>query len=370
MDIKVNKILVISIQGTGDLLLTTPLLHRLKRIFPQAKLSILTYKSREQILSNNPDVDEIIIFDPRYQRNIFKTLAFLFKLRQKYFDLSICAYPSGLRSGFISYLTGANLRAGQDFRMFKKYPWLFNVKAEIEEIKHAVEMNLDLLRALGVDTEDIAKEPILNLSRDDREFASKFLKDNGVSSSDTVIAIHAGVSKYNMKYKSWPKERFAKVADILIGQFQKKVLFIGGKDEVNLVNEIAGLMKNKALNVVGKYDLMQAAALIQRCNLLICNNSGPMHIAAALKIPTVSIPGPVDSRIHGPWGGNHIVLQSKLDCAPCYYPFYRDTLEETKLRNRWIGKKFICKTGDYRCFTSISVEDVLEAAKTILKIKI
>ena len=128
-------------------------------------------------------------------------------------------------------------------------------------------------------------------------------------------------------------------------------------------------MKGKPINAAGKTLLKQTTALIQKTRLLVCNNSAPMHIAAALGIPTVSIFGSADSRIHRPWGEGHIILQKQLECSPCYYPFIRDTLEETKLRNAWVRNTFKCKTKDYRCLTSISVEEALKAVERGLKVK-
>lgn len=360
---ELKKILVISLQGIGDLLLTTPLLCGLKSNFPQAKLSVLTLQSNKDVLFNNSDVDEIIAFDARQKKNALKILMLIFKLRRKKFDLSICTYPSGLHSAFIGYLSGVKQRFGQGISLFKNYRRLFTKQTPIKEIKHAVLMNLDFLKLLDLDIARLNTNLVLNLREEDKKFASEFLRSNNVADTDLLIAIHAGGGKN----RSWPEERFAKVADILIEEFQAKILFIGGGKEISLVNEIIQLMKNKPLNATGKISLLGTTALLEKSQLLICNNSGPMHIATALRIPTVSISGPVDSRIHGPWGQNHIVLQKELECNPCYYPFLRNTLEETKLKNRWFKKTFRCKTDDFRCLTSITVEDVLKAVETILK---
>jgi len=366
---KLDNILVVSLQGIGDLLLTTPLLHGIKKAFPMAKLYILTFNANKDILSGNSDVDEIITFDYKNKSNILKVLTLLFDLRKRRFDLSVCPYPSGLRSAFIGYLSGARERFGQRLSLFKNYRWVFTNQTPITEVKHAVLMNLDFLRLLGIDFKDVDTRIVFNLNDEDKKFASEFLRDNNVEDKDLLIAVHAGGGRYTIAYRNWSAERFARVCDGLVERFKAKVILIGGKDDEMIVKRVISMMRQKPISAVKKASLKQTAVLIQRVKLLICNNSAPMHIAAALGTPTVSIFGSVDPRIHRPWGEGHIVLRKTLECSPCYYPTLRDTLKETKLKNRWFGRKFKCKTGDYSCLTSVSIEDVLNATKTILKIK-
>lgn len=349
--------------------MTTPLIRELKSNFPKAKLSVLTFQSHKDIIGNNSDIDEVIAFDFKYKSNIFKILVLIFELRKRHFDISICAYPSGLRSALVGYLSGAKERFGQGISLFKNYRWLFTKQTPITEVKHAILMNLDFLKLLDIDLKDINTKLILNLFEEDKKFVSEFLKGNGVEDGDLLIAVHAGGGKFTTAYRNWPAERFAKVADELIEKFSAKIVFIGGENDEATVNGIIRMMKQRPISAAGKISLKQTSALIKRAKLLVCNNSAPMHIAAALGIPTVSIFGSADPRIHKPWGEGHLVLQKQLECSPCYYPLFMDTLEETKLRNRWVGNTFKCKTDDYRCLTSISVEEVMEAVESILKVK-
>ena len=361
---KINQILIISLQGIGDLLLTTPLLRGLKENLPDAEINVLTLDVNKEVLEGNAFVDNILSFNPR---NYFDVIVTLFNIIKRSFDLSICTYPSGLRSAIIGYLSRADTRLAHDITIFRKYPWLFTKNIKVDRIKHAVLLNLDFMEALGFETEKINKDLILNLSSEDRRFARDFLKAKSVKNEDLLICIHAGGGRFTLSYRSWPKERFAEVADFLIERKGAKVVFIGGKDEIKLIDKISNIMKNKPINAVGKMSLKKSAALISECRLLICNNSAPMHIAAALGVPTVSIFGPVDQRIHRPWGEGHIVLQKGLKCSPCYYPFIRDTLEETRKKNRWFGKTFKCLKGNYECTALITVKDVIKAAESILK---
>lgn len=363
MKSSLGNILVVSLQGIGDLVLVTPLLRALKAAYPLSKLAVLTFESNKEVLNSNPSVDNIITFRATDKLNIIKIAVFLATLRREHFDLAICAYPSGLRSALIAYLIGAGERFGQRFSMFRNYKWLFTKQAPVTEIKHAVLLNLDFLKLLGIDPDDAAKEPIFHISDEDTRFALDFLRSSGINDGDLIISIHAGGGSE----RSWQQERFGEVADVLIEKKNAKIIFIGSSKETALVEKIRGSMKGKSSTAAGRMNLAQTGALLKQTKFLICNNSGPMHIAAALDIPTVSFSGPVDQKIHGPLGKRHIILESFLDCRPCYYPFFRDTLEETKKRNRWLGKAFRCKTGDYRCLADITTGQVIEAAEEILK---
>ena len=324
------NILVVSLQGIGDLLLATPLLRGLKVAYPGSRLTVLTFETNRDVLNNNPDVGQIIVFKTAQKRNIFKILGLIGKIRSEHFDLSICAYPSGLRSAFIAYLGGAGETLGQGLSLFRGFGWLFTRQVPMTEIKHAVLMNMDFLTILGVGIKDLSLDLIYRVSDEDLKFAENFLHSNSVDSADPAIAIHAGGGKFTASYRNWPQERFARVADILAERFNTKIIFIGGKDDKQTVSSIAGMMVQKPVVAAGKMSLGQTAALLTRTRLLLCNNSGPMHIAAALNVRTVSIFGSADPRIHRPWGKDHVVLQNQLECSPCYYPFFRDTLEETK----------------------------------------
>lgn len=361
-----KNILVISLQGIGDLLLATPLLRGLKSRYPGSKLTVLTFKANMEILSNNPDVDIITAVGAGTEKNAGALVKLVTGLRKARPDLSICAYPSGLRSALLGYLSGAKQRLGQDLDIFKGRRWLFTKQAPVKEVKHAILMNLDLLGLAGIDVSGMRKEPVLNLGEDDKKFAAGFLKDNCVAAGDTLVAIHAGGGKYTAAFRSWPAERFAKAADAAAEKLGAKIMLIGGPSDLPAVNGISGMMKRRHISAAGKASLMQTAALISMSRAMVCNNSGPMHMAAALGVPTVSIFGSADPRIHRPYGQGHIVLRKELECSPCYYPFFRDTLPETKARNRWTAKKFECASGDYRCLSSISPEDVLEALGKIL----
>ncbi|MCM8763262.1 MAG: glycosyltransferase family 9 protein, partial [Candidatus Omnitrophica bacterium] len=173
------------------------------------------------------------------------------------------------------------------------------------------------------------------------KIAEDFLKNYAIQKSDLKIVIHPGARQ---EYIRWKKEGFAKVSDELIKQYNAKIILIGSSNESNLVGEIASLMKQRPILAIG-LKLTVLVSLIKRCHLFIGNSTGPMHLAAALKVPVVAIFGnihPLDSyQEWGPWGENHIVVSKNLRCKNCH--------------------PGDCRTLD--CMRLITAEDVLDAAK-------
>ncbi|MFA5316564.1 MAG: glycosyltransferase family 9 protein [Dehalococcoidales bacterium] len=365
-----NRILIISLQGIGDVILITPLLTSLKRNIKDVKISVLTFRQNKDVLVGNKNVDELICIDRKDANNPFKIIPLINRLRREKFKISICTYPGGPRTAFLSYLSGARERFGQDLNIFKKYRQFFTNLTPINEIKHAVLMNMDFMKLLGVNPGIDNAVVSLNLSAEDETYVGKFLESRGIEKNDKIIAIHPGCGEGTSRYRRWPMERFVEVANYLSEKKGVKVVLIGGSDDLPALDKISGKIAIKPVIAAGNLSILQTAALLKRSIFLICNNSAPMHIAAAVGTPTISIFGPTDPRIHRPWGEGHIVLQKYHECCPCYYPFIGDTLEETGKRNSWFKKRFKCKSKDYRCLTSITVEDVAKATDRLLNDRI
>jgi ADP-heptose:LPS heptosyltransferase len=133
-----SRILIISLQGIGDAILITPLISSLRKNIKNIEISVLTFRQNSGVLAGNKDIDELICIDRKDTNNLFRIVSLIKELRRKKFKISICAYPGGLRTAFLSYLSGARERLGQDLSIFKKYRQLFTELAPISEIKHAV----------------------------------------------------------------------------------------------------------------------------------------------------------------------------------------------------------------------------------------
>lgn len=364
---KIEKILVISLQGIGDLLLFTPCLPILKRNFPHAKISMLILHHTKEIIEDNPNITDMITYQCQTKLDYLKKLKLLIRLRKEKFDLAICAFPSGKRSAIIAYLTGANVRCGHEYTFIKKLPFLFNIKVDVPYIKHVVDLNLDLMSAIGIDVTKADKKLFFPLFPQDRTFIINFLQKNNISNQDLLIGINQGAMVLR-RNKCWSKEKFIQLIEKLIKQFKAKIVLVGGYSERYISKEIITIFKTNVVDFTGLLSLKQSAALIEKCNLFIGNDSALIHISVAVDTPIVAIFGPTDPCLYGPYGSKHIVIRKQLDCSPCAYGVCGN-LELIKRNIGFVKGTFRCEKGSFECIKSIGVEEVFNAIKKILILK-
>jgi len=329
----IKRILVIRTDRIGDVIFSTPCVRALREDFPESFIGFLTTPYTKDLLLDNPDISEVIIYDRN--ASLWQKLECIKRLRGYKFDLAIILY-SVFESAFIALLSGARFRVG--------YPlngsgFLLTTKADIKNLyKHEIETCLDVVRVIGADTLD--KSPFLVISPEAERYAEDFFMSANISSSDLVVGIHPGGSK---EYTHWRREGFAKVADKLISNFGAKVILFGGKLDRDTINYILGLMKESPVLPGPELNLQQLAAVIKRCNIFVGNNSGPVHIAATLGVAVVAIFGnihPLDSENKwSPSGEGHIIVRKQMDCPDCHP-----------------GHCY-----NHRCIEMVSVGDVLSA---------
>lgn len=329
--------------GLGEALLSIPAIRALKQSF-NASIVALVNPVVKELIEGTPEINQILTFDEdKWNKSVLTRLKLLQQIRKMRFDLVVILNPAK-RFHILTYLAGIPLRLGYD----RKWSFLLTHKIEDRKLlgeKHEVEYNLDLVRSIGADTDD--KNISINLEKEDTRFIEDLLPRYGIKAQDLIIAIHPHSSN---PAKTWPKENFASVADELTLRFAAKVVIIGGAQERSLAIELVSCAKHPPINLSGELTLKQLAAFFQRCALLISNDSGPVHIAAACGTPTVvifgrNIPG-VSPKRWGPWGDEHIILHKDSGCNPC---LDRD-----------------CPY-DFKCISSIIPEEVLSAAEKKLR---
>ena len=194
---------------------------------------------------------------------------------------------------------------------------------------------------MDIDISKINRHLTIEIGDDSIKWADDFLRDHCITNSDTVICIHPGTGKGWLN-KQWGSEKFAKLIQILTTCDNVKPIIIGTSDEEALASEIAELSKAKPILATGKTNIKQLAALIKRCDFLICNNSGVMHIASAVGTPIIAICGP-SPFIWDPAEEGNVVIRNKMCWPPC--------------------DSRICKRQDMGCMEAITVEDVLKAVE-------
>ena len=324
-------------------MLTTPAIKAVREAYPDACLAMIIRPYTELAVKSNPCLNEVIVYD-KYGRHksMLAGIGFAKELKNKNFDLCIVFHPTN-RMHIITYLAGIPRRIGYDEN------FSFLLTDRIKNTKHEGKMheagyNLRMLKLLGIESNE--KELYVPVDDQAVKFIDKLLLESGIGKEDKVIAIHPGAS---CPSKIWPLERFAKLADRLIENYGVKIVVIGGQGSRDIfrVNSMKKFMQKEPLFLSGKLNVSRLTALLKRAALFISNDSGPVHLAVAVKTPVVAIfgrnqPGLSPTR-WGPLGPKDIVLHKDIGCSG-------------------ICLAHNCKRG-FECLEAISVENVLSAIK-------
>lgn len=327
----INEILFLRHDRIGDMVLTSGIFKGLKRKYPGAKIIVLASGRNRDVIQNNPYIDEILIY--RGLR------WFIQEFRKKHIDLAVdLFYTYELKQPFLAYISGAKYRMGFEEAGREIF---FNIKGpKIYPRRQMLDHIFELVDVVGIDVKN--SEPQIYLSEDEIRRAKDFLISKSIEPDDLKVAIHPGAYYPSQR---WAAEGFAEVAKKLTKKDGVKVILFGDKKEEGLLRRIENDVGGKDIKMFSDLGLRQFISLLSQCNLLICNNSGALHIASALKIPTVSTMGPTDSILWWPRGENHIVIKKDLSCSSCNLA--------------------ICNRHD--CMKLITVDEVMQAVETQIK---
>ncbi|MBN1541472.1 lipopolysaccharide heptosyltransferase II [candidate division KSB1 bacterium] len=304
-----QSILLIHTAFIGDLILTTPLIREAKKKFPDGRLSLLVTPQTAPLFSKNADIDEIIVYDKRgKQRGVAGFLRLLSRIRRQRFDQVLLPHRS-LRSSLLSFFSGASIRIGFDRAAGS---WLLTHKLPYREDRHEVDRNLSLLNAVGVYIDGV--EPEIVTDQQDRDAVLELLSKAEIDINAEIIGVAPG--------SVWPTKRWpAHYFKALIHMLQERglqVILLGGKADEELAVALTPPLHRSILNLVGKLSLTESAEILKLCRVLVTNDSAPMHLAAAVGTPTVSIFGPTVTRFgFAPRGNRHRIVEIDLPCRPC-----------------------------------------------------
>jgi lipopolysaccharide heptosyltransferase I len=300
-----GKILIIKPSSLGDIIHGLPVLNALRMRFPEAELHWVVAKGFHGILEEHPMIHRLWIIDKNAWKKpgkIFQTVSDLKELaaglRKERFDL-VVDLQGLFRSALIGLFTGARERVGfESAREGAKYTYKFRVKTDPE--LHAVDKNMLIARFLGCET----SEPTFPLPPLDPSPA--VLRNMGAYAA---IAPFAGT-----QVKTWALENFAELASML----PIPSVIVGGKADRERGDRIALLSNGRAFSLAGRITLKELAAIIKHAKFVVCPDTGPMHIAAALNVPVFAIFGPTSPARTGPYGNIHTIIRSGAICSPCY----------------------------------------------------
>jgi heptosyltransferase-2 len=339
----IKRILVKGTNWVGDTIISFPAVSALRQQLPKARISVLTKSRLAELWKANPDIDEVLPYDMLSGvERIFGELQIARLIKQKEIDLAVI-FPRSFSSALIAFLGGIPHRIGyksegRDLLLTER----INCTAELLR-SHRMYYYLHLIESLG--SSPSPPLPSLVLNGTQKRWADTFLSQSGLKGK-VLVGLNPGAT-YG-EAKCWPPERFAALGRRLIKDSGASILIFGSsrRQEKALNAAIAEGIGEDCLNLSGETSLLQLAALLRRCRLLVTNDTGTMHVAAAVGTRVVAIFGPTDPRTTSPLGIGHVIIRREVPCSPCL--------------------KRVCPE-DHRCMNLIEVEEVYNAVGMQLK---
>jgi lipopolysaccharide heptosyltransferase II len=354
-----KRILIANIFGIGDVLFTTALISNLKKENGPVSIDYLCNSRVKGMMNNNPEVDEVFVYEKDTfiklsKRSRIAFLKSIFKLysniRKNKYDI-VFDFTLSRKFGLFFFLAGCKRRVGLNYKkrglfLTDKIPFVGFEK------RHVIEYYLDLLKLMGLESKN--KKTHLFVGEEDKQWAEKYLNDKGFTQGKLVAVVPGGGASWGAQAykKQWKISGFSEVADILIRKGMN-VAVLGDSKEETLCKDVINHMKEKPLFVENALTLDKYCSVLDKCDLVLCNDGGALHMAVALDVKTVSIFGPVDPAVYGPYplSENHkIITNDYLSCRPCYNKF---KLPECN--------------NDIRCLSDIDADQVADKCREILK---
>jgi heptosyltransferase II len=307
-----QNVLVLQTGFLGDTVLTLPLLSEIKRRFPSIRLTVLCSPSGRELLEDYPGVDALIVDD---KRGADKGFVGLWRkaavLRERAFTMALTPHKS-FRSALLLYLAGIPYRVG--FRQSKGW-FLFNRRVDRRSERHDVERNLSILEAFELGVEECRRALDLPVNPVRQYSVNRILSSWGVNLEKMIVGVNPGSV---WPTKRWATEGFAQLIQLVKNKYDCEVLLFGAAEDAAVVSKIHDMSGRSAINLAGKISLQELPAALNVCRVLVTNDSGPMHIAVARKVPTVAIFCATTSDLgFYPYSSNSIVLEKELSCRPC-----------------------------------------------------
>lgn len=337
-----ERLLIRSTNWIGDAVMTTPAVRAIRNNFPESHIAMLAKPWVAPVFAHSPHVDEVLIYDAGGRHKGFTgTIRLARDLRKYRFDAAILL-QNAIEAALIAFWAGIPTRIGFNTdarRLLLTHP--VRCTKEIKSI-HQTGYYLEILKGAGLSVGDRTLE--LFLGQRDKQGAQKVLETHGVGDADLVIGLNPSATFGPAK--QWFAERYAELGDRLSETFHAKILIFGGPSDKVLGRRITQMMACPAIDISGNTTLGEAMALIARCRVFVTNDSGLMHVAAALNTPLVAVFGSTNSTTTSPYSRTSRVIRSPIACSPCMKP--------------------VCPPGHMDCMKGVSVAQVFDAVKELL----
>jgi len=329
----IKKILIVQTAFIGDAILITPLIREAKRFFPNSSIDVMVTPETSAIMLNNPNIDSLVLFNKRNSK-IFSFFNTLKEIKKKNYDIAFSPHSS-ITTALLLFIPQIPIRIGFARWLARKFLTLkvYNIGQY-----HKIEKNLRLLTPFS--SEKFSMQTEIFPTSEMQSKAIHLLSDMKVG-CNKIIAVAPGSNWFT---KRWPKEHYKYVIKKLT-ELNFGIVFIGSKEERDLCEEI--MPEQNTINFAGELSIIESAAVIKNCDLMICNDSGALHIANAVQTDVMAFFGPTVKSIgYYPFRDNDSVLEIELECRPC----------STHGENS-------CKLGHHNCMRLIKPDFVVQTIK-------
>lgn len=347
---EIKRILVTKYLGMGSILLATPTLRALRERYPESRIVFLTFAGNADFARRIGLVDDVLAIKtspfPTFVRNLAATLL---TIRREKFDVVFDLEFFARFSTIVSYLSRAPIRVGYYLPKLWRGDLLTH-QIHFNPYRHVTEIFAAQLAPFGIEVTDltlvapeIREESICGVK--------SLLRKYEIREDERIIAVNVNASELS-KERRWPRENFVELVKAFAEKKCGRVVLVGSPDEAEYVRSVhdslPGEIKGEVVDLSGRLNLEDFIALIRTCSLFISNDSGPLHIASALGIPTVSFYGPESPHLYGPVGSDNLVFYAGVYCSPCL--------------NVYNAKRAMCN-GDNRCIQEIKPEEVINVLR-------
>lgn len=355
-----RSILIVNPFGIGDVLFTTPLIRAVRHAFPKSHLAYLCNRRTERILRSNAHLNELFVYEKdevirlwrsSWWKGTAQVAALVRRLHRTKIDLVI-DLSLGERYALVMKLLRVPRRVGFSYHHRGRF-LTEHLTIDGYHEAHVVEYYRELLRFLGI---ELLNESLdLQVADEDERWADEWLTAHRLDHDRPLVGVvpAGGVSwGVSAPFRRWSFEGFAAVGDALVEQYAARLILFGECSDQSVCDTVARLMKHPVVNASGQTTLGQFVSLLGRLELVICNDGGPLHLAVSQRVKTVSIFGPVDPHVYGPYPqttDHQVVCKQELPCRPCYHQF-----------------KLPPCPYERACLTTIGPEEVMEACRVLL----
>ncbi len=332
----IRKILIRGPNWVGDSILAVPAMKAVRAQFPWAEITLLVRPWVAGVFTSAGFIDHVWT-EPR-PTGVSGWRRIARSIRDRHFDLAILL-PNSFESALMMFLGRVPQRLG--YSTDGRGLLLTNAVAPGEEARHQVHYYLDLVRSLSPSLAEPSIEIVA--TNDERDSARLLLAVEGIARQQHFLVLNPGAAYGSAK--RWSEGRFAETGDRLARDLGLAVVIIGSQAEAEVAEKIRSAMKSRVAVLSGKTTLETLIGILAECSLMITNDSGPMHIASALGVPTVAVFGSTDDRVTGPRGPRTRIVKHRVPCSPCL-------LRECPI--------------DHRCMTGVTVAEVCSTARELV----